>query len=61
MVLSKVSKVYGLGEIAVHALRNVDFRVDRGDYLAIMGSSGSGTSCRTSGTGRSAWSSRAST
>jgi putative ABC transport system ATP-binding protein len=44
MVLSKVSKVYGLGEIAVHALRNVDFRVDRGDYLAIMGSSGSGKS-----------------
>ena len=44
MVLSKVSKVYGLGEIAVHALRNVDFKVDRGDYLAIMGSSGSGKS-----------------
>jgi putative ABC transport system ATP-binding protein len=44
MVLSKVSKIYGLGEIAVHALRNVDFRVDRGDYLAIMGSSGSGKS-----------------
>jgi putative ABC transport system ATP-binding protein len=44
MVLSKVSKVYGLGEIAVHALRNVDFRVERGDYLAIMGSSGSGKS-----------------
>jgi putative ABC transport system ATP-binding protein len=44
MVLSKVSKIYGLGEIAVHALRNVDFRVERGDYLAIMGSSGSGKS-----------------
>ena len=44
MVLSKVSKIYGLGEIAVHALRTVDFRVDRGDYLAIMGSSGSGKS-----------------
>jgi putative ABC transport system ATP-binding protein len=44
MVLRKVSKVYGSGEIAVHALRNVDFRVERGDYLAIMGSSGSGKS-----------------
>ena len=44
MVLSKVSKIYGLGEIAVHALRRIDFRVDRGDYLAIMGSSGSGKS-----------------
>ena len=44
MVLSKVSKIYGFGEIAVHALRTIDFRVDRGDYLAIMGSSGSGKS-----------------
>jgi putative ABC transport system ATP-binding protein len=44
MVLSNVSKVYGTGEIAVHALRNVDFRVDQGDFLAIMGSSGSGKS-----------------
>ncbi len=44
MVLRKVSKVYGAGEIAVHALRSVDFTVERGDYIAIMGSSGSGKS-----------------
>ena len=44
MVLANVSKVYGMGEIAVHALRNVDFRLEQGDYLAIIGASGSGKS-----------------
>ncbi|MGZ4356088.1 MAG: ABC transporter ATP-binding protein [Gaiellaceae bacterium] len=44
MVLDSVSKIYGVGEIAVHALREVDFELERGDYLAIIGSSGSGKS-----------------
>jgi putative ABC transport system ATP-binding protein len=44
MVLSGVSKIYGEGDIAVHALRAVDFTLERGDYLAIIGSSGSGKS-----------------
>jgi putative ABC transport system ATP-binding protein len=44
MVLSGVSKIYGEGDIAVHALRTVDFTLERGDYLAIIGSSGSGKS-----------------
>ncbi len=44
MVLRNVSKVYGSGDIAVHALRDVDFVLERGDYLAIIGSSGSGKS-----------------
>jgi putative ABC transport system ATP-binding protein len=44
MILSGVSKIYGAGEIAVHALRTVDFTLQRGDYLAIIGSSGSGKS-----------------
>jgi putative ABC transport system ATP-binding protein len=42
--LNGVSKVYGAGEIAVHALRDVNVEIEQGDYVAIMGSSGSGKS-----------------
>ncbi|MFB9905109.1 ABC transporter ATP-binding protein [Allokutzneria oryzae] len=37
-------KTYGSGDTAVHALRGVDLTVHRGDYVAIMGASGSGKS-----------------
>jgi putative ABC transport system ATP-binding protein len=40
----EVTKVYDLGQIKVRALRNVSLRIDRGDFVAVMGSSGSGKS-----------------
>ena len=42
--ISELSKVYGAGEVAVHALRGVDVQVNRGEFVAIMGPSGSGKS-----------------
>jgi putative ABC transport system ATP-binding protein len=37
-----VAKVYQLGKTEVHALRHVDLRVERGEFLSIAGPSGSG-------------------
>jgi putative ABC transport system ATP-binding protein len=41
---SKLTKRYGIGEGAVEALTGVDFKVEKGEFVAIMGPSGSGKS-----------------
>jgi putative ABC transport system ATP-binding protein len=42
--VENLTKVYGMGEIAVHALAGVDLTIDEGEFVAIMGPSGSGKS-----------------
>ena len=40
----RVTKVFGTGPAAVHALAGVDFSIRQGEFVAIMGPSGSGKS-----------------
>jgi putative ABC transport system ATP-binding protein len=42
--ITDLTKIYGTGDVAVHALRGVNLEVKRGEFLAIMGPSGSGKS-----------------
>jgi putative ABC transport system ATP-binding protein len=42
--LHGVTKTYGAGDTAVHAVDGVDLQVAAGDYVALMGASGSGKS-----------------
>ena len=39
--IENLSKIYGSGETAVRALDQVSFRVEKGEFVAIIGPSGS--------------------
>ena len=39
-----ISKTYGSGETAVHAIKDVSFSVPKGEFVAVVGESGSGKS-----------------
>jgi ABC-type sugar transport system ATPase subunit len=40
--LSDVSKVFNPGKVQVSALKNIDLKIRRNEFLAIVGPSGSG-------------------
>lgn len=42
--VKSISKTYGIGEAAVHALKDVSFSVPKGEFVAVVGESGSGKS-----------------
>ena len=39
-----ISKTYRMGDVVVHALRDIDLDIMQGEYLSVMGPSGSGKS-----------------
>lgn len=44
ITLDHVHKVYKMGDVEIHALRGISIHIERGDFIAIMGASGSGKS-----------------
>lgn len=44
LTAKKVSKVYQMGEVTVQALKDVNFEINKGEFIVVLGPSGSGKS-----------------
>lgn len=42
--ITEVKKIYHLGKVEVHALRGINLKIERGEFISIMGPSGGGKS-----------------
>ena len=42
ITLNKIKKIYGSGQNCVIALDDINLHIDEGDFVAILGKSGSG-------------------
>lgn len=42
--LKNITKVYKMGDQKIYALKNINLKIEKGDYISIMGPSGSGKS-----------------
>lgn len=42
--LSRVNKIYTIGEVSLQALKNISLEIKKGEFIAVIGASGSGKS-----------------
>ena len=43
-LMEKINKYYRMGDVQAHVLKDVDLRIEEGEYLSVLGPSGSGKS-----------------
>lgn len=44
IAVKNLTKTYTMGDVEVHALQGIDLEINRGDFVAVLGASGSGKS-----------------